>query len=126
LIYLNPLQRDADDAMWADIQQRKTPLWALRTLAGAAGEPERIAKLRQEKPDDPGLRRAEHMAAIARECGCDWTSFCMRFAASLPNLVTTIGGTGDLTHLEEFLSAAKEAKPLPAEVMTSIEEVRGS
>jgi len=127
LIYLNPLERDADDAMWDHMQKQGTPLWALRTLAGAIGEPARIEKIRTEKPDDKNLPKAERLAALAKESGCkDWTDFCLRYAASVPNLKTTIGGTGDLAHLNQFLSGANNAKPLTADVMAAIDAVRKS
>jgi aryl-alcohol dehydrogenase-like predicted oxidoreductase len=124
VLYLNPLQRDADDAMWNHLQTQGTPLWALRTVAGAAGEPARLEKRRKETPDDANLRKIERLAAIAAEVGCDWTAFCMRYAASVLGLKTTIGGTGDLSHLNHFLSASNAAKPLPPDVMAVIDAAR--
>ena len=71
------------------------------------------------------LPKAEALAGICEEAGCaDWTTFCLRYAASVPNLKTTIGGTGNLSHLSHFLIAAKNATPLPADVMKAIDGVR--
>jgi len=125
LIYLNPLQRDADDAMWAHLQKKGTPLWALRTLAGAAGEPDRLELRRKETAPDSTHAKAEKMVALSNEIGCkDWTEFCVRYAMTEPHLLTTIGGTGDLGHLNEFLSAASNPQPLPVDVMDQIDAIR--
>ncbi len=125
VLYLNPLQRDVDDAMWSYLQRDRTPLWALRTLAGAAGDPARLEKRRTETPTDPNVVKAERMTSLSREIGSgSWTEFCLRYAKSEPCLVTTIGGTGDLSHLNEFLSSAPNTKPLPADVMNKIDVIR--
>ncbi|MEO5961134.1 MAG: aldo/keto reductase [Opitutaceae bacterium] len=125
VLYLNPLERDVDDAMWAYLQEQGTPLWALRTLSGAAGVPARLEKRRADSPADPNLAKAERTIALSKEIGCaSWTELCMRYAKSEPRLVTTIGGTGDMGHLNEFLTRAKQATPLPPEVMTRIDEIR--
>ncbi len=125
VLYLNPLERDVTDEMWTHLQQHSTPLWALRTVAGAVGEPSWIEKKRQESPTDSTLAKAIRLAEIAKQSGHeDWTDFCLHYAASVPNLKTTIGGTGKLEHLNHFLATTKSAKPLPAEVMAAIDVVR--
>ncbi len=125
LLYLNPLERDVDDAMWSYLQREATPLWALRTLAGAVGDPARLDKRQAEKPDDPNLPKTERLLSLSRDIGSgNWTEFCMAYAQSVPNLVTTIGGTGDLAHLNEFLSKSTGAKPLTNGVMSEIDAIR--
>jgi aryl-alcohol dehydrogenase-like predicted oxidoreductase len=125
VLYLNPLQRDVDDARWAQLQARGTPLWALRTVAGASGDPERREQRRTKNPSDPTLGPAERVAPIAEAAGItDWPEFCLRYAASVPHLKSTIGGTGDLGHLRHFLGLAESAKPLPPDVLAAVEAAR--
>jgi aryl-alcohol dehydrogenase-like predicted oxidoreductase len=125
VLYLNPLERDVDDAMWAFLQKQGAPLWALRTVAGALGEPARLEQHRIKNPADPNLLVAERVAAIAAKAGTrDWTEFCLRYAASVPGLKTTIGGTADLAHLKHFLSAASSAVALPDDVISEIDSAR--
>jgi aryl-alcohol dehydrogenase-like predicted oxidoreductase len=117
VFYLNPLQRDVSDELWQLIQEREMPIWALRTVAGALGVPERRERRRAEQPDDPKVARADQVAPLVGQAGCpDWTEFCLRFAAGVPNLRTTIGGTADAAHLHRFLEAAAVAQPLPEQI----------
>lgn len=119
-LYLNPAQRDADPALWAALQQHATPLWALRTLAGAVGHDDRFAELQAAKPDDPAVQNARRLRHLAAEAGLDWTTFCMRYARSVPHLQTTIGGTANPSHLDQLLSAATNPVPLPDDLLHAI------
>jgi aryl-alcohol dehydrogenase-like predicted oxidoreductase len=125
VLYLNPLERDVDDVMWALLQERRTPLWALRTVAGALGEPARLQQHRGRHPEDRLIPIVESIAQIAARSGnSDWTEFCLRYARSVPHLQTTIGGTGDLAHLDNFLAGAKTASPLPDVLLAEIDAAR--
>lgn len=126
VLYLNPLQRDVSDELWNLCREKSTPLWALRTVGGALGVPERYEARKREKPDDPSLEAARRLMSVCEQCGCDWTTFCLRYARSEPDLVTTIGGTKNREHLQHFLRAAEEAEPLPADVLEAIEKARAS
>jgi aryl-alcohol dehydrogenase-like predicted oxidoreductase len=122
VLYLNPLERDVDDAAWSLLQSKGTPLWALRTVAGALGDPTRLEQLRQRDPGNRSILLAQRVAGIAAKAGVnDWTDFCVRYAAGVAGLQTTIGGTGNLDHLNHFLSAVSHVTPLPADVMTAID-----
>ena len=122
VLYLNPLERDVDDAMWELLQKQGTPLWALRTVAGALGERTRLEQQRAKHPSDRLIPIAENVAQISGES--DWTEFCLRYARSVPHLQTTIGGTADMGHLEHFLEEAQRAAPLSDTVMEGIDTAR--
>jgi aryl-alcohol dehydrogenase-like predicted oxidoreductase len=122
VLYLNPLERDVDDAMWELLQNQGTPLWALRTVAGALGEPTRLEQQKAKNPRDRLIPIAERVAQIAGKS--DWTDFCLRYARSAPHLQTTIGGTSDMGHLEHFLGGAKNALPLPNELVAEVNAAR--
>jgi len=64
------------------------------------------------------------MAFAAKAGISDWTDFCLRYARSIPNPQTTIGGTANLGHLNHFLSAARNALPLEKEVTAEIDLAR--
>ncbi len=125
VLYLNPIQRDADDALWNWMREQGTSLWALRTLAGALGDAARYARRRADQPDDPKLSIAAKVIPLVDAAGCgDWTEFCLRYAASVPGLMTSIGGTADMAHLERYLSAANAAEPLPPKALEAIDAAR--
>jgi aryl-alcohol dehydrogenase-like predicted oxidoreductase len=125
VLYLNPLERDVDDAVWNLLQRQGTPLWALRTVAGALGESSRLLQHRAKHPDDPNIPLASKISAIAAASGVGgWTDFCLRYARSVPHLQTTIGGTADLAHLQRFLEAATMTVALPNDVMLQVDSVR--
>ncbi len=126
VLYLNPLQQDADAALWQVLQEQRIPLWALRTVAGALGDPVRYEQRRREQPADSLLPAAARLRDCAQRLGCDWTEFCLRYARSVPGLQTTIGGTADMAHLQRFLEVASVAQPLPAEVLAEIDAARGA
>lgn len=125
VLYLNPLQRDADEALWGFLQEQGTPLWALRTLSGALGDPQRLGQALAQKPQDQQLQRAQRVARLVEDAGCaDWTEFCLRYARSIPYLQTTIGGTANLHHLHRFLSVAQDARPLDPSVLAAVDAAR--
>jgi len=105
ILYLNPTQRNATPPLWEAMQQRRTPLLALRTLGG-------------------GAEASDAVAEVFRGSGCSsWPTFCVRYSLSVPGVLTTIGGTASESHLQELLSAAEGFEPLDAEVMTRVEEL---
>lgn len=126
VLYLNPVQRDAGEDLWTLFQSKAAPLWALRTVAGALGVPERFETRLRKKPDDPRLDIARRLMPVCQKTGCDWTTFCLRYARSEPALVTSIGGTRSMEHLQHFLQAAEDATPLPNDVLEAIDEIRAT
>jgi predicted aldo/keto reductase-like oxidoreductase len=119
IFYLNPLQRFASNELWDELVQRNEPIIAMRTVSGG-----NVHRLR----DVPGAawkeylqQRAVEAAPIFERSGIpSWTEFCVRFAHSFPQVRATVGATSQPERLHEFLDAAKDIKPLPAEVLKEI------
>jgi predicted aldo/keto reductase-like oxidoreductase len=119
ILYLNPLQRFASNELWDLLVERNEPLIAMRTVAGG-----NIHRLR----DVPGYawreylqQRAVEVAPIFERSGIpSWTEFCVRFAHSFPQVRATVGATCHLENLNEFLAAAENIQPLPADIPNEI------
>ena len=119
ILYLNPLQRFASNALWDLLIEQKQSIIALRTVAGGP-----VHRLR----DVPGAawkeyiqKRAVEVAPIFEHSGINsWTEFCVRFAKSIPNVIATVGASGKISNLYEFLAAKENNQPLPQE---SIKEI---
>jgi Aldo/keto reductase family len=119
IFYLNPLQRFASNELWDEINSRKQPIIAMRTVSGGP-----VYKLR----DVPGFawkeylqKRAVEVAPIFERSGIpSWTEFCLRFAHSFPLVRATVGSTGRLENLHEYLRAKENIRPLPANIVAEI------
>ena len=119
IFYLNPLQRFASNPLWDEIVARNAPVIAMRTVAGGP-----VHKLR----DIPGFawkeylrERAAEVAPIFERSGVPgWTEFCVRFAHSFPMVRATVGSTGRMENLHEFLEAAKDIQPLSQDIVDEI------
>jgi aryl-alcohol dehydrogenase-like predicted oxidoreductase len=119
IFYLNPLQRFPSNELWDVLVERREPVIAMRTVAGG-----NVYKLR----DVPGYawkpylqQRAAEVAPLFESSGVkSWTEFCVRFAHSFPEVRATVGATGRLENLREFLAAAQKIEPLPAELVEEI------
>jgi len=119
IFYLNPLQRFAGNALWDVIVERQIPVIAMRTVCGAP-----VHTLR----DVPGAawkdylqKRAVEVAPVYERSGVrHWTEFCMRFAFGFPFVRATVGSTSRPDNLREFLAAARESRPLPADVQAEL------
>ena len=115
IFYLNPLQRFASNELWDVLAERDEPMIAMRTVAGG-----NVYKLR----DVPGYawkpylqeRAAEAAPSFERSGISGWTEFCVRFAHSFPRVRATVGATSKLENLKEFLTAAGNITPVPAEL----------
>jgi hypothetical protein len=91
----------------------------MRTVAGG-----NVHRLR----DVPGVawkeylqKRAVEVAPIFERSGISsWTEFCVRFAHSFPLVRATVGATGRLENLADFLNAAKDIHPLPDAIRDEI------
>ena len=120
IFYLNPLQRFASNALWAEIVARNQPVIAMRTVSGGP-----VHSLR----DVPGFawkeylqKRAVEVAPIFERSGIqNWTEFCVRFAHSFPQVKATVGATSKLENLNAFLSAKEIVTPLPEDIIQEIE-----
>lgn len=119
IFYLNPLQRFASNELWDLMVERGEPMIAMRTVAGG-----NVHSLR----DVPGYawkpylqERAVEVVPIFERSGIpSWTEFCIRFAHSFPQIRATVGSTSHPKRFQEFLSAAQNLEPLPAEIRDEI------
>lgn len=119
ILYINPLQRFASNALWDELQSRGEPLISMRTVGGAP-----VHVLR----DLPGAawrpylqQRAVEVAPIFERSGIpDWATFCGRYAHTVPNVRSTVGSTVRREHLETFVALSEHIEPLPADVMDEI------
>jgi len=123
IFYLNPLQRFASNALWDEIMERKQTVIAMRTVSGGP-----VHSLR----DIPGFawkdylqKRAVEVAPIFEKSGLQsWTEFCVRFAHSFPNVIATVGATGKMDHLNQFLAAKENIEPLDENIVQKIEALQ--
>jgi hypothetical protein len=119
ILYINPLQRFASNELWDLLMAQKKPIIALRTVAGGP-----VHRLR----DVPGAawrpylqERAVEIAPIFERSGIEtWTTFCMRFAFSIPNLIATVGATATISNLEAFMAAKDDIEQLPFDILDEI------
>ena len=119
IFYLNPLQRFPSNELWDELIARSEPMIAMRTVSGG-----NVYSLR----DIPGYawkpylqERAAQVAPIFERSGIqNWTEFCVRFAHSFPLVRATVGATSKLENLREFLAAAENIEPLPADIVDEI------
>ncbi len=119
IFYLNPLQRFASNELWDELLARDAAIIAMRTVAGAP-----VHALR----DVPGAawkpylqERAGEVAPIFERSGIEsWADFCIRFAYSTPQVVSTVGSTGRRDNLDELMAYSKDPDPLPQDLLADI------
>lgn len=120
ILYLNPLQRFASNALWDELQDRGAALISMRTVAGND-----VRALR----DVPGAawrpylqERAVEVAPIFERSGAPtWTEFCVRYALGLPGVRSTVGSTARREHLDAYLAATSgTVRPLPQDLVDEI------
>jgi aryl-alcohol dehydrogenase-like predicted oxidoreductase len=116
IFYLNPLQRFASNELWDELLAQDKAIISMRTVAGAP-----VHTLR----DVPGAawqpylqERAVEVAPIFERSGISsWAEFCMRFAHSTPQVVSTVGSTSREENLRELLALSRTIEPLPEDTV---------
>lgn len=120
ILYLNPLQRFASNALWDVLQERNVPIIAMRTVSGGD-----VHRLR----DVPGAawkaylqQRAVEVAPIFERSGVvSWAEFCMRFAHGFASVRASVGASSRSNGLAEFMRVSSgEIKPLPADIQQDL------
>lgn len=119
ICYLNPLQRFASNELWDELLERDASIISMRTVCGAP-----VHALR----DMPGAawqpylqQRAIEVAPIFERSGiASWVEFCMRYAHSSPQVVSTVGSTGRRENLEELIRHSQGIQPLPGDLVEEI------
>jgi aryl-alcohol dehydrogenase-like predicted oxidoreductase len=119
IFYLNPLQRFASNELWDELLDRDKSIIAMRTVAGAP-----VHTLR----DVPGAawkpylqERAAQVAPIFERSGiAEWAEFCVRFAHSAPQVVSTVGSTSRQQNLDTLIESSRKLEPLPREILDEL------
>lgn len=119
ITYLNPLQRFPSNELWDEMLAQDVSVISMRTVAGA-----HVHTLR----DVPGAawqpylqERAVEVAPIFDASGVhSWAEFCMRFAHSTPQVVSTVGSTIRRENLDELMQQSQHITPLPQGVLDEI------
>lgn len=123
IFYLNPLQRFASNELWDELVARNEPIVAMRTVSG--GNVHRLRDVPGAAWKDYLQKRAVQVAPIFERSGiASWTEFCVRFAHSFPQVRATVGSTSRPENLAEFLNAAKDIQPLPADIVAEISQLQ--
>lgn len=116
IFYLNPLQRFASNELWDLIRDQGKSIVAMRTVSGG-----NVHRMRDGAAPDYLRDRAAQVAPIFDRSGIpSWTEFCMRYVYGFPQVLATVGATSKQENLAEFLSAYKNAQPLPPEIHEEI------
>ena len=115
--YINPLQRFVSNELWDLIQEREWPIVAIRTVGGGD-----VHQLRDSGKAPAYIqKRAAQVAPLYEASGCQsWVEFCMRFAFGIPQLRATIGATGRVENLREYIAAAQNSTPLRADIQQAV------
>lgn len=120
IFYLNPIQRFAANPLWDLIQEKGANIVAMRTVSGGP-----VHRLR----DEEGFawqkylqERAVEVAPIFERSGIElWTEFCVRFAHSIPGVLSTVGSSARHEGLTQFLDAIDgPIEPLPQDIMEDL------
>ena len=119
IFYLNPLQRFASNELWDELLAQDKAIISMRTVAGAP-----VHTLR----DVPGAawkpylqERAVEVAPIFERSGvASWAEFCMRFAHSTPQVVSTVGSASREENLRELLACSHAPEPLPQDIVSEL------
>ncbi|WP_043444263.1 aldo/keto reductase [Arthrobacter sp. L77] len=119
IFYLNPLQRFASNELWDELLAQDKAIISMRTVAGAP-----VHELR----DVPGAawkpylqERAIEVAPIFERSGIEsWAEFCIRFAHSTPQVVSTVGSASREENLRELLTYSQDITPLPQDIVDEL------
>ncbi len=123
ITYLNPLQRFASNELWDELMDRGASVIAMRTVSGAP-----VHTLR----DVPGAAwrpyladRAAQVAPVFERSGvASWAEFCIRFAFSTPQVVTTVGSASRQANLDELIRFSRDVERLPGVVVGELEALQ--
>ena len=123
IFYYSLLERQVSNEIMHELTTRNLPVLSLRPVAGAfLVDPKKNAEKKLKDPNFPAFQRLEELASIYAKSGCEsYLEFCVRFLASTPNVMTTIGGTANPKHLQEYIDTVDQARPLATNL---VEEIR--
>lgn len=108
IFYYNAVQRCVrSNALYDLLLEKSLPLLSLRTMGGGPGEFGGV-------PAEQVEHARTVLADLTRRTGCaDEAEFRIRFPLSNPHMVTTIGATCDVSHLQMLIEYARTDRCLP-------------
>lgn len=122
--YYSIVDREVTNDLFRALQAGRAPIISIRTVGGGKIFPAVRERLRREEPDHYYLDRLDDLEPVFEQSDSrDWLDFAFRFLLGQPNVRTTVGGTADEEHLQDFIETAASAEPLPAELVGAIERL---
>jgi hypothetical protein len=124
IFYLNPLQRFATNPLWDLLLETRSPIIAMRTVAGG-----NVLDLR----DVPGAawkdylrERAGEVAPIFERSGvASWPEFCLRFAHGIEGVRASVGATSRVDRLAELVGlGSRSLAPLAPADIAALEKLQ--
>lgn len=114
ILYHNVMKCQASKQVLAAMVGKSLPLLCLQTFGGGYGG--------QDGLWNPA-KRPPYLEPIFKKSGYrSWVDFSVHYGLSLPGVITTIAGSGKMSHLEELIQAAESFRPLnPALVQELLE-----
>jgi aryl-alcohol dehydrogenase-like predicted oxidoreductase len=117
--YFNALNREASNELYQALAAAQCPIISIRS--GGFLDGGWFERTLAERPGHRDLEMHEALVPLFRQSQCaDWLEFSMRYLFSLPNVVTTVGGTRNVEHFRRHLAIARERKPLPRDIVEAI------
>jgi hypothetical protein len=120
IFYFNPLQRFATNPLWDLLLETRSPIVAMRTVAGG-----NVLDLR----DVPGAAWKDYLRVRAGEVApvfeasklASWTEFCLRFALGFETVFASVGATAKLDRLAELVRISQgPLEPLEAGLVAEL------
>lgn len=124
IFYFNPLQRFATNPLWDLLLATRSPIIAMRTLAGG-----NVHDLR----DVPGAAWKDYLRVRAGEVApiferskvASWPEFCLRFVHGLPVVRASVGATARADRLAQLVELARgPLPPLAPDVSADLEKLQ--
>jgi hypothetical protein len=111
IFYLNPLQRFATNPLWDALKETRSPIVAMRTVAG--GDVHALRDVPGAAWKDYLRERAAEVAPLFERSGvASWPEFCLRFAHGISGVCASVGATSRSDRLAELVRLG--SGPLPA------------
>jgi aryl-alcohol dehydrogenase-like predicted oxidoreductase len=122
-LYFSAADREADEATWGLIRQKRLPMVAIRGLAGGLVDPTNDSKAGKPGKPERYVEQRKQLAETYERSGCaSWAEFSVRFLFSLPEVRTTIIATGKPERLAENQQLCEQAEPLPDDIVQDVLE----
>ncbi|MFW6303662.1 MAG: aldo/keto reductase [Candidatus Sumerlaeota bacterium] len=119
------VQREATNELFDLLRKEQEPVVSMKTATGGYVDPVRFRKTIEEHPDRRDVQIYQRLRELYEASGSrDWLDFTFRFLFSQPNVKATAGGTTDPDHLEAFLEASRDIRPLDPAILEEILKIQ--